>query len=328
MKKLISIFLTFVIVFTITSCTNSNYTSDGLEKITVVLDWTPNTNHTGLYVAQALGYYEQEGLEVEIVQPPEDGALSLVATGKAQFGVSFQDELAVALSSEHPLPVKAVASILQHNDSGILSAKETDINSPKDMEGKTYASWNSPFEIAVLESVLAADGGDFSKVNLVPNTVTDAVSAIKTDIDAVWIYYGWDGIASELDGGEFNYFAFKDINPVLDYYTPVIVSSDSYLEQNSEQAKAFLRATAKGYEYAIENPDESADILISACPEINPELVKRSQAYLAEQYKAEADKWGEFDLQRWNRFFDWCKQVGIVSVDLEGKGLWLEDFYY
>ena len=251
MKKLISIFLTFVIVFAITSCTNSNYTSDGLEKITVVLDWTPNTNHTGLYVAQALGYYEQEGLEVEIVQPPEDGALSLVATGKAQFGVSFQDELAVALSSEHPLPVKAVASILQHNDSGILSAKETSINSPKDMEGKTYASWNSPFEIAVLTSVLEADGGDFGKVNSVPNTVTDAVSAIKTDIDAVWIYYGWDGIASELDSGEFNYFAFKDINPVLDYYTPVIVSSDSYLEQNSDQAKAFLRATAKGYEYAI-----------------------------------------------------------------------------
>ncbi len=327
MKKLISIFLTFVIVLTITSCTNSQYTSDGLEKITVVLDWTPNTNHTGLYVAQSLGYYEQEGLQVEIVQPPEDGAVFLVASGKAQFGVSFQDELAVAISGDNPLPVKAVASILQHNTSGILSAKKTCINSPKDMEGKTYASWNSPFEIAVLESVLEADGGDFSKVNSVPNTVTDAVSAIKTDIDAVWIYYGWDGIASELDGGEFNYFAFKDVNPALDYYTPVIVSSDSYLTQNTEQAKKFLRATAKGYEYAIENPQESADILISACPELDSELVKKSQVYMASQYKAENENWGEIDLDRWNRFFNWCKQVGVVSADLEGKGLWIEDFY-
>ncbi|MBR5496064.1 MAG: ABC transporter substrate-binding protein [Oscillospiraceae bacterium] len=324
MKKLISIILTFVIAFTITSCTNSKYTSDGLEKITVVLDWTPNTNHTGLYVAQALGYYEQEGLKVEIVQPPEDGALTLVATNRAQFGISFQDELAVALSGEYPLPVKAVASILQHNDSGILSAKKTCINSPKDMEGKAYASWNSPFEIAVLKSVLASDGGDFNKVNLVPNTVTDAVSAIKTDIDAVWIYYGWDGIASELDGGEFNYFAFKDIDPVLDYYTPVIVSSDSYLTQNTEQAKKFLRATAKGYEYAIENPQESADILISACPELDSELVKKSQVYMASQYKAENENWGEIDLNRWNRFFNWCKQVGIVSENLEGKGLWID----
>ena len=97
------------------------------EKLTFVLDWTPNTNHTGLYVAQSLGYFEDQGLEVEIVQPPEDGANTLVASGKAQFGVSFQDSMAPGVAGDNALPVTAVAALIQHNTSGIISLKEKGI---------------------------------------------------------------------------------------------------------------------------------------------------------------------------------------------------------
>ena len=92
-----------------------------LEKITFVLDWTPNTNHTGLYVAEEKGYFEDAGVDVEIVQPPEDGASALVASGKAQFGIDFQDSIAPAFASDDPLPVTAVATLIQHNTSGIIS---------------------------------------------------------------------------------------------------------------------------------------------------------------------------------------------------------------
>ena len=97
--------------------------SEKLEDVTIVLDWTPNTNHTGLYVAQKLGYFKKAGLNVKIIQPPEDGASVLVASGQAQFGIDFQDYMAAALTGDEALPITAIAAIIQHNTSGIISLK-------------------------------------------------------------------------------------------------------------------------------------------------------------------------------------------------------------
>lgn len=291
--------------------------ADKLEKVTFVLDWTPNTNHTGLYVAQAKGYFEEAGLEVEIVQPPEDGAEILVASGKAEFGVSFQDSLAPALSGDSPLPVTAVAAVLQHNTSGIISRAGEGMDVPKGMEGHTYATWNGPIELATLQQVVEADGGDFSKVELIPSTVTDEVSALKTNsVDSIWIFYGWAGVKTELEGLETDYFAFADVDPVFDYYTPVIISGNRFLEKNPETAKAFMKALSKGYEDAISNPEEAAQILCEAASELDYELVLASQEYMKEQYQADAEKWGYIDAERWNGFYAWLSEKGLLESEI------------
>lgn len=285
-----------------------------LEKITFVLDWTPNTNHTGLYAAQKLGYFEEAGLEVEIVQPPEDGAVVLVASGKAQFGVSFQDSLAPALIEGDAIPVTAVASVIQHNTSGIISRAGEGMDRPKGMAGHSYATWNGAIELATIEKVVEADGGDYSKVELIPSTVTDEVSALKTNsVDSIWIFYAWAGVKTELEGLETDYFAFADIDPVFDYYTPVIISGNKFLEENPETAKAFLSALSKGYEFAIENPEEAAEILCDAAPELDKELVVASQKYLADQYRADAPYWGFIDADRWNNFYKWVNENKLVE---------------
>jgi ABC-type nitrate/sulfonate/bicarbonate transport system substrate-binding protein len=287
-----------------------------LEKITFVLDWTPNTNHTGLYVAQEKGYFEEAGLEVEIVQPPEDGAVVLVASGKAQFGVSFQDSLAPAFLEGEALPVTAVASVIQHNTSGIISRAGEGMNTPKGMENHSYATWNGAIELATIQNVMEADGGDYSKLELIPSTVTDEVSALKTNsVDSIWIFYGWAGVKTELEGLATDYFAFADIDPVFDYYTPVIVAGDQFLEKNPETAKAFLSAVSKGYEFAIDHPEEAVEILCKAAPELDPELVLASQQYLADQYQADAPYWGYIDETRWNNFYQWVNDNELV----EGK---------
>jgi ABC-type nitrate/sulfonate/bicarbonate transport system substrate-binding protein len=287
-----------------------------LEKITFVLDWTPNTNHTGLYVAQEKGYFEEAGLEVEIVQPPEDGAVVLVASGKAQFGVSFQDSLAPAFLEGEALPVTAVASVIQHNTSGIISRAGEGMNTPKGMENHSYATWNGAIELATIQNVMEADGGDYSKLELIPSTVTDEVSALKTNsVDSIWIFYGWAGVKTELEGLATDYFAFADIDPVFDYYTPVIVAGDQFLEKNPETAKAFLSAVSKGYEFAIDHPEEAAQILCKAAPELDSELVLASQQYLADQYQADAPYWGYIDETRWNNFYQWVNDNELV----EGK---------
>lgn len=107
-----------------------------VRKLTFVLDWTPNTNHTGIFVVREKGYFKDAGLEVEIVQPPENGAEVLVASGKAQFAMSFQDSLAPAFSGDNPLPVTAVAGVIQHNTSGIISRKGEGMDRPRGLEGE------------------------------------------------------------------------------------------------------------------------------------------------------------------------------------------------
>jgi len=290
----------------------------GSEKtatdITFVLDWTPNTNHTGLYVAEALGYFEEEGLNVTIVQPPEDGAEMLVASGKAQFGVSFQDTMSALVSGSGKLPVTAVAAVIQHNTSGIISRKGEGAHTPKGMEGMKYATWEWPIEQEIIKNVVEADGGDYSKITMIPSTVTDEISALKSGtIDCIWIYYAWAGIATEVNNYPVDYFAFKDINPAFDYYTPVIIANDTYLEENPELAKKFMKALSKGYEYAIAHPKEAADILCEAAPELDYDLVYASQLWLQDQYQAEADKWGYIDPARWNAFYTWLNDNNLVE---------------
>ena len=320
-KKIGIVILAVFLLLGLVACDSKEDTSKherkDLEKITFVLDWTPNTNHTGLYVAQEKGYFEEAGLDVEIQQPPEGGAELLVASGKADFGVSFQDSMASALLGEDALPITAVAAVIQHNTSGIISRAGEGMDRPKGMEGHSYATWNGAIELATLEQVIEADGGDFSKVEQIPSTVTDEVSALKTkSVDSIWIFYGWAGVKTELEGLDTDYFEFADIDSVFDYYTPVIIANNNFLKEHSETAKAFIEALSKGYEFAIENPEEAADILCKAAPELDKELVIASQKYLAKEYQAEAEYWGYIDAERWNNFYKWVNEKKLVEGEV------------
>ena len=315
MKKVLALILALTMLLTLTACGGKEE-----ETITFVLDWTPNTNHTGIYVALQKGWFEEAGLKVDVVQPPEGGSALLVASGKAQFAVTAQDSIAPALTGENAMPLTTVAAILQHNTSGIVSRAGEGMDTPKGLEGHKYATWDSPVEKATIRQVMAADGGDFDKVELIPSTVTDEVSALKSgDVDAIWIFYGWAGIACEVAGLPIDYFDFADFDPILDFYTPIIVSNNDWLADNPETAKAFLAALSRGYEYAAENPKEAADILMEAAPELksNAELVYRSQEYLAGEYIADAERWGEIDPDRWGGYFTWLNDNGLMQTPLD-----------
>ena len=313
----------FAIAAASMACGSEKQSTSVEKKLKLVLDWTPNTNHTGLYVAMDKGYYKDAGIELEIVQPPEDGAEVLVASGKADFGISFQDTMAGALSKDSPLPIKAVAAITQHNTSGIMSRKGDGITTPKGLEGKKYATWDLPIEKAILKNVVEKDGGDFAKVELIPSTVTDEVSALSTkQIDAVWVYYGWAGISAKEKGFDFDYFAFKDINSTFDYYTPVLITNDDMIKNNSDTVKKFLEATKKGYEFAAGNPQDAAEILLKYAPEIDSKLANASQEYLSTCYIDKDIPWGYIDSERWKNFYRWINDNNLLEHQIdEGAGL-------
>ena len=287
-------------------------------KLTFVLDYTPNTNHTGIYAAIAKGYYAEEGLDVEVVQPPEDGADALVGAGKAQVGMSYQDVMANYLGSDDPLPVTAVAATIQHNTSGIISRQGDGITRPKGMEGKRYATWDQDVEKAIIKSVVTTDGGDFSKVQLIPASSSDEVTGLKAnEFDCIWCYEAWAVQNAKVQDFAYDYFSFRDIDSVFDYYTPVIIANNDFLKDQPDVAKAFLRATKKGFEYAEQNAGAAAQILVDAAPEVDPALAKMSQEFLADQYTAEASSWGVIDSERWAKFYAWMNENSLTPVKLD-----------
>lgn len=287
-------------------------------EISFVLDYTPNTNHTGIYVAVDLGYFAEEGLSVDIIQPPDGGADALIGSGKAQLGVSYQDTMANNLASSQPLPYTAVAAVIQHNTSGIMSRKEDGITHAAAMEGHSYGTWNLPVEQATIRQIMEADGGDFSKLELVPYEVDDDVSGLRAKMfDTVWVYEGWSVKGAEVQGLAYNYFSFISMDDVFDFYTPVLAANDSFIKEHPNELRAFLRAAKKGYVYAAEHPKEAAEILCKAVPELDPELVEKSQEFLSAHYIDDAPSWGVIDKDRWARYYQWLNDEGLVEKKLD-----------
>ncbi|RDY28050.1 ABC transporter substrate-binding protein [Romboutsia weinsteinii] len=332
LKKLISLGLVGALTIgLLTGCSSKDKGSDtegneDLKKVTMVLDWTPNTNHTGLFVALEKGYYKDLGLDVDIIQPPDGGAATLVATGKADFGISYQEEVTFAKTSEDPLPIKSIATVIQHNTSGFASRKDKNITSPKDFEGKTYGGWGSPSEDAILKAVMEKNNADFNKLKVVDIGQDDFFAATEKRIDFAWIFEGWDAIEANKRGLDLNFIPLKDLDERLDYYTPLIISNEKLLKEEPNLAKKFLEATSKGYEFAIENPTESAKILVKHAPEIDEELAIKSQEYLADKYKDDASKWGEMKDSVWNNYTAFLTEYKLINKEMKASEAYTNEF--
>lgn len=327
-KKYISIALAGALMLTtLSGCSKKEEKSANKgEKVTVVLDWTPNTNHTGLYTALENGYYKDQGLDVEIVQPPEGGAASLVASGKADFGISYQEEVTYAKTSDDPLPIKAIAAVIQHNSSGFASPKDKNIKTPKDFEGKIYGGWGSESETAAIKAVMEKTGADFDKVTIADIGQDDFFTATTNSVDFAWIYEGWDVVQAKLKNFDLNFIPLNQFDKRLDYYTPVIISNETLLNDNPELAKKFMKATTEGYQFAIDNPEEAAKILVKHAPEIDEELAIESQKFLASKYKDDAPRWGEMKDEVWNNYTAFLKEYGLINKNLKPEDAYTNEF--
>ncbi|EKE14034.1 MAG: hypothetical protein ACD_12C00700G0001 [uncultured bacterium] len=294
------------------------------QKVTVLLDWFPNTNHTGLYVAREKGYFTKENLEVTILQPGEGENNQIVAAGKADFGVSSQESVIQARVAG--IPLVSIGAIIQHNTSAFASLEKSNIKTVKDFEGKRYGGWGSPIEETVIKAVMSEAGADYSKVKNITIGETDFFKTIGRDSDFQWIFYGWDGIEARRRGIKLNTIMLKDLNPILDYYTPVIVTNENHVKNQKELVKKFMRAVSQGYEFSIKNPDQASEILIKSAPELNKELVKQSQIYLSGEYQSDAAKWGIQREEVWKRYAKWMSDQNLINKMINVKDAFTNEF--
>lgn len=314
MKKLHLILIALVLSLSLTACGGGESADSGsaLKEVTLVLDYVPNTNHTGIYAAQELGYFQQQGLKVNIIEPGDNDPSTLCAVGKAEFAVTYQENVTYARTASEPLPIRAIAAIIQHNTSGFVSDTEKGILSPKDFEGKVYAGWQAPSEEAVLKAVMAAAEADFSKLTMVGATGS-GLDAMGQDIDFQWEFEGWAVINDRMKGYEMNYIPVKDLDSRLDYYTPVLITNEKMISDQSETVQSFVTAVKQGYEYAIAHPKESAELMYKVIPDTDSEFLLESQTFLSEQYSLDSAVWGMMKDEVWDGYTKFMEEYGLID---------------
>ncbi len=276
------------------------------------LDWTPNTNHTGLFVAMQQGWFDEAGIDVQIL--PFNTALpeTIVDAGNAEFGISFQDSTSAAQASG--ADIVSVMAVLQHWATAIgVRADRADLTSPKDLDGKTYAGFGGPTEEPLLRTVIRDAGGtgEFTTVTL----GTSAYEALYSgDVDFTIPFLAWEGIEAEHNGTPMRYFKYTDYG-FPDAYSIVVIGDRSWLTEHPEAGRAFVQALQRGYQFAADHPDEAARMLIDANPGAftDESLVTESQRLLSSQYMKNVDGTvGPQTLQQWSAYGKFLYDNGLL----------------
>jgi ABC-type nitrate/sulfonate/bicarbonate transport system substrate-binding protein len=273
-----------------------------LTSMSLALDWTPNTNHTGIYVALDQNWYRDEGIDLSLL--PYSANVSpdvLVSSGKADIGISATEGIVSDAAAGQP--VVSIAAIIQHNTSALVTLASSGLTRPRDLDGKVYGGFGTPYESAVVGEIIQKDGGkgQFKNVTL----SVDAMQALESGrIDFVWVFEGWEVIQAQRQGVKLNVFPITNYG-VADYYTPNIITSPTEIKQKPELLRKFMLATSCGYEYARIHPHEAAQMLIDKAPAgtfPDTGLVFASQDFLSSHYADPGRKWGWQDAPAWHAY--------------------------
>ncbi len=315
MKKIITLLFVGAFAFTLSACKND-------DKLTVMLDYTINTNHAGLYYAQEKGYFEDAGYDLEIVESGEGDALAMLSTEKVDFAYSYEENIIFSQDVEDKMPVKAISSIIDYNTSGFIYKKSLGIETFADFSGKTYGSWNSDLELAIINSL--EEKYNLAEDIKVVSAIAGNASDLDNGIDFLWVFEGWDMTMLDSQGklGDYEFMALKDMDSNLDFYTPLIASKN---DVDSELATDFLDILERGYKECFANQDECADILVKASSELDKNHATKSLEYLSDKVIVN-DKFGQMSESKWTNFRDWLYENKVIKSNVSVEGLFTNEY--
>lgn len=283
----------------------------GMHTVRLAPEWLPNTNHIGFYVAQAKGYYADEGLRLDIL--PFDGEAMpnrKIVTGDTEFGL--MPEQSILSMRARGVDVVSVAALIQPNTTTLAVRAESGTTRPRELAGRRYASYGTEFEVAMVEEMIRQDGGTGGPV-LVDAAKLDILPALfDGTIDIAWGFYAWEGLQAELAGHMPRHF-FVAEHGIPNEYFPLLFTTRDYASREETLARAFVRATGRGYIHAAAHPSEAAELFLASVPAAllpaQPrELVTRSTEWLAPRLAERAHTngtplpWGWHDAGTWAAF--------------------------
>lgn len=296
-----------------------------LTPLTLMLDYQPNTHHSGLYLAQERGYFRAAGLDLRIIEPGEVYPEQALIGGAADFGISFQESLTLARAQGAPLV--SLAAIVQHNQSAFASPKALGLKGALDYAGKRYGGFGSPFEAPTLKALMACAAQEagvppppaVTEINL---GLSDPLVLLGSGaIDLAWIFEGWQGVQARRQGLELDLVRLADHRDCIpDYYTPILIGREADIAGRPDAVRAFVGAAARGYAAAIADPPAAAAALLAAAPALDADLVQESQAWLSPRYQDDAPRWGEQRAEVWQAYADWLQRQGVLEAPLDLGG--------
>ena len=292
-----------------------------LREVNVVLDWYPNAIHTFLYTAIERGYYEEEGLDVQIRFPANaNDALSMVAAGKAEIGMYYQQDLIQAVANQKA-SIRSIGAIVQSPLNIILSLKDKNITSPKDMVGKTIGYGGTVLSESLVKCMMEYVGADASDVNLV-DVGFDLMSSMTTgNVDAtIGCLVNHEVPQMEEEGFELNYFPVSGYG-IPNYYEEVFLTNNKLLEEEPEVVEGFLRASKKGFDDFKADPDGCLAILMNNQNEANFPLTqsveeKSCETLLPLMETADAEFLSQTE-ECWQENIDWMLENGLIDQDVD-----------
>lgn len=294
---------------------NGDPTPQPLTKVSLALDWFPWSNHSGLYIAQERGYFAEQGLEVEIFVPGDPTTvLETVASGRDDFGISYQPELLIA--RQQGIPAVSIMALVQHPLNSVMTLTKSGIVEPRDLVGKKVGAPGVPSDEFLLGTMLEFQGQKFSDVemvnvgfNLVPALISEQVDAI---VGAYWVH---ESISAENQGFELNVMRME-LNGVPDFYELIIVANEDKIANNPDLVQRFVRGVTRGYQDAIADPEDAVRLLKEVRPEVELDIEIPGVKLLAPLWATENGVFGWQDEERWTAFADWMVETGwIPSAD-------------
>ena len=308
--------LLVIIALVALSCTTANKTMELKDaqpiKVSLVLDWFPWSNHSGLFIAQNKGYFREAGLEVEIRIPSDPSTVNqTVASGRDDFGLNYQIE--VLLAREQDVPVKSIMALVQHPLNSIMTLQEGGAKRPRELKGRKIGYPGIAYNEPMIDTMLKSDGvslADVTMVNvgfdLVPALISKKVDAI---VGAYWVH---ESISAKILGFPVNVMRMEEYN-VPDFYEIVLVTSESMISNRPDVVKAFVGAVIKGYRDAIQDPQGAIDILAKMKPEINQDIERPGVDLLAPLWAEGVPTFGWQEERRWLEFGRWMQDNGLLS---------------
>jgi putative hydroxymethylpyrimidine transport system substrate-binding protein len=310
------VFILFSLLFIVTmvaavACGGDDEPEE-LTKVSLALDWFPWSNHSGLYVAQERGYFEEQGLDVTIYVPGDPSTVLLtVEAGRDDFGISYQPEL--LLAREQGIDVVSIMAMVQHPLNSVMALTESGIVEPKDLKGMKVGAPGLPSDEALIDTMLRSQGLTIDDVEMV-NVGFDLIPAlISKNVDAiVGAYWVHESISANNQGFDLNIMRMEE-HGVPDFYELVIVASEEKIADDPDVVQRFVKAVTRGYKDAIADPLDAVAVLKSVKPETDLEIENPGVALLAPLWATDNGVFGWQEQARWEEFAEWMVASGRLS---------------
>lgn len=279
-----------------------------MDQIDLALDWTPNINHIGFFVAEDLGFYEEENLNVFISEPAQDDYTTTpakkVELGIADFALCPTESILSYRTKTNPFKLIAVAAVLQQDLSSIAVLDSSGINSPRELDGKTYASYQARYEDQIVKEMIRKDGGAGNIAVHYPAKLGIWETLLKGDFDATWIFANWEGVEAEGKGIQLKQFRLEDYS--IPYsYSPLIATDEASLRNRKSEYRRFMNASRKGYMHGLKFPEEALACLKRRLPKADSQLDVKKCLDLSKEAFGTQETWGKMDLEKVDQFLNW-----------------------